>query len=326
MRRQVAGFFVIIACMAIPGTGECQVRKGAYQFSPTFGIIWTDITGQGLGLDAHSPLLGLEFSRNMTGRISVDGSFHWSPTRNQDIRAPLESYIVLMGVGATFFMTRSSVVPYVRGGLGYVGCCSDAMEQDPDDFYLSFGGGLRFLLTEEGGISIDFRDVLFDLPRYDSPEATIHNATLTASAIFQFGGRPVKDSDGDGIYDRRDRCPDTPAGTIVDDSGCPLDTDGDGVYDGLDKCPDTPRNMVVGEKGCPRDSDGDGIHDWIDRCPDTPAGARVDANGCPKDTDGDGVYDGLDKCPDTLRGFPVDEDGCRTSVEENQPDDIQPSD
>jgi len=35
--------------------------------------------------------------------------------------------------------------------------------------------------------------------------------------------------------------PDTPRNIKVNSSGCPLDTDGDGVYDYLDKCPDTPR-------------------------------------------------------------------------------------
>ncbi|MDH0662422.1 OmpA family protein, partial [Pseudomonas sp. GD03858] len=30
------------------------------------------------------------------------------------------------------------------------------------------------------------------------------------------------DEDGDGVFDRRDRCPDTPAGTQVDHMGCPL--------------------------------------------------------------------------------------------------------
>ncbi|MCO7522211.1 MULTISPECIES: OmpA family protein [unclassified Pseudomonas] len=30
------------------------------------------------------------------------------------------------------------------------------------------------------------------------------------------------DEDGDGVFDRRDRCPDTPTGTQVDHMGCPL--------------------------------------------------------------------------------------------------------
>jgi hypothetical protein len=319
MRKQVASFFILLFILIFPHPGEGQVRKWAIQFSPAFGIIWTDVTEQGLDLDPRSALIGLEFSRNITGQIAIDGSFHWSRTRNQDLQAPLESTITLAGAGAIFHLTRSWIAPYVRGGFGYIGCCSEAMEQNPDNFYYSFGGGFKFLFNEEGGIGIDFRDIIVDLPSINSSEVTLHNISLTASAIFQFGGRPVKDRDNDGIYDGRDKCPDTPHGTIVDDKGCPLDSDKDGIFDGLDKCPDTPKHMQVGNKGCPRDSDGDGIHDWLDKCPDTRKRARVDADGCPKDTDGDGVYDGLDKCPGTLRGFPVDEEGCRISEEENQP-------
>lgn len=59
------------------------------------------------------------------------------------------------------------------------------------------------------------------------------------------------------------------------------DSDGDGVPDSLDKCPNTPRGVAVDTQGCPIDSDGDGVADYLDQCPATPAGIRVDAEGCP---------------------------------------------
>jgi OOP family OmpA-OmpF porin len=69
------------------------------------------------------------------------------------------------------------------------------------------------------------------------------------------------------------------------------DSDGDGVWDHLDQCPDTPKGVTVDEKGCPvkllkpaapkpMDSDGDGVTNDIDQCPRTPAGAVVDERGC----------------------------------------------
>jgi len=67
----------------------------------------------------------------------------------------------------------------------------------------------------------------------------------------------------------------------VDATGCPMDSDGDGVDDGSDRCPNTPRGVKVNATGCPLDSDGDGVADDADRCPNTPAGTRVDASGCP---------------------------------------------
>ncbi|MGD2151187.1 MAG: OmpA family protein [Desulfobacterales bacterium] len=60
----------------------------------------------------------------------------------------------------------------------------------------------------------------------------------------------------------------------------PVDSDGDGVTDDLDRCPDTPKGVTVDAKGCPLDSDGDGVPDYLDKCPNTPEGATVDARGC----------------------------------------------
>lgn len=107
----------------------------------------------------------------------------------------------------------------------------------------------------------------------------------------------AKDSDGDGVYDHTDECPDTPKGVVVDSVGCPVDSDGDGVPDYIDQCPDTPKGYVVDSVGCPMDDDQDGVLNEIDECPDTPRGVVVDSVGCPVDTDGDGLADYIDKCP-----------------------------
>jgi len=88
------------------------------------------------------------------------------------------------------------------------------------------------------------------------------------------------DSDGDGVADYMDKCPNTPKGTAVDAKGCSLDSDGDGVADDMDKCPDTPKGATVDANGCPLDSDGDGVPDYLDKCPNTPQGATVNSMGC----------------------------------------------
>ncbi|MGI6456827.1 MAG: OmpA family protein [bacterium] len=76
-----------------------------------------------------------------------------------------------------------------------------------------------------------------------------------------FGGCP--DSDGDGVCDEDDECPDTPRGVPVDARGCP----------------EEEPTIQVPPQPCP-DSDGDGVCDEDDECPDTPRGARVDERGC----------------------------------------------
>ncbi|MEM9458709.1 MAG: OmpA family protein, partial [Myxococcota bacterium] len=63
---------------------------------------------------------------------------------------------------------------------------------------------------------------------------------------------PIPDSDGDGILDPDDRCPDTPG--VAAYQGCPIpDSDGDGILDPDDRCPDEPEkeNNYQDEDGCP---------------------------------------------------------------------------
>ena len=118
----------------------------------------------------------------------------------------------------------------------------------------------------------------------------------SAGLSIRFGGT---DTDGDGIYDKDDACPDV-AG-LEAFNGCP-DTDGDGIEDSKDDCPNEAGSAEF--NGCP-DGDGDGIVDKDDNCP-TVAGLKSLA-GCP-DADGDGVTDADDKCPD--EAGPAANKGC----------------
>jgi len=135
--------------------------------------------------------------------------------------------------------------------------------------------------------------------------------------VFKFGG---KDTDGDGIYDKDDACPEIPG--LPEFNGCP-DTDGDGIEDRYDDCPevaglpeyngcpDTDGDGIIDSEdagpleacpksnnGCPiLDADGDGVMDPDDRCVDVPGPAAN--QGCPwPDRDGDSVPDKDDLCPD----------------------------
>lgn len=128
--------------------------------------------------------------------------------------------------------------------------------------------------------------------RYDGEDVTRVKVDPMMYAMgigYRFGGasqppapapRIVLDSDGDGVPDDIDQCPNTPHGVAVDAKGCPLDSDHDGVPDYKDKCPNTPAGVPVDPDGCPLDSDHDGVPDYLDKCPGTPPGLKVDANGC----------------------------------------------
>jgi outer membrane protein OmpA-like peptidoglycan-associated protein len=170
--------------------------------------------------------------------------------------------------------------------------------------------GFRIPLGGRAALRIEGRGDLYSSSLLSPANGSAVNLGAAAGlSVFAFGGRP-KDTDGDGVPDRRDDCPATPIGAQVDLRGCPLDGDGDGVFNGLDRCPDTPQGALVNAAGCPNDTDADGVFDGIDQCPNTPAGAVVDPNGCPIDSDADGVFDGIDQCPDTPTGATVGPDGC----------------
>jgi len=167
---------------------------------------------------------------------------------------------------------------------------------------------VKVKISNSLGVRLEARNVML-VPEKNYSKAHINNIVAGAGLVFAFGGRE-NDSDGDGVPDKRDNCPDTRRGCTVDANGCPIDADGDGVCDGLDQCANTPRGATVDAKGCPTDSDRDGVWDGIDQCADTPRECTVDARGCPIDSDGDGVCDGLDKCPNTPARCRVDASGC----------------
>ena len=67
----------------------------------------------------------------------------------------------------------------------------------------------------------------------------------------------LKDSDGDGVADKLDKCPNTEAGIKVDGSGCPLDVDADGIPDSKDACPTVKGTAAL--NGCPEFKAGPAI-------------------------------------------------------------------
>ncbi len=168
--------------------------------------------------------------------------------------------------------------------------------------HLPLGAGLEFKVTEEASIEamVSYRKSLEQAPNY---------MQYSLGVSFSLGGK--RDSDGDGVLDKEDPCPNE-AGP-VENQGCPWpDTDGDGVLDKDDQCPTEAGTL----NGCP-DADGDGIKDSEDACPGVAGVARF--NGCP-DTDGDGIQDSEDECPTvagTLNGCP-DRDGDGIKDSEDQ--------
>lgn len=120
---------------------------------------------------------------------------------------------------------------------------------------------------------------------------------------FGCDGETPVDSDGDGIIDTEDECPNE-AGP-ASNNGCPVqetDSDNDGVVDTNDNCPEVANpdqadfdNDGIGD-ACDPDDDNDGVEDDMDECPETAMGVEVDAVGCPVTTVTDCIPEPVTGC------------------------------
>ncbi len=92
---------------------------------------------------------------------------------------------------------------------------------------------------------------------FDNPVARVNNFLQTQiDTVKANQEQMMKDSDNDGVVDKFDKEPNTPAGCPVDVQGVSRDTDGDGVPDCKDK------ELVTPTQCQPVDADG------IGKCPD----------------------------------------------------------
>ncbi len=277
-----------------------------------------------------SKYVGDNFSFGITGSVNKMTKFVgdgiYDPASNTNSYPIVNTgdlmYYGIDGVIKYSFMNmiKSKVIDpslHIGGGYTWLGDASAGT--------VNGGLGLTFWLSKQVGLSLQstYKHSFDDtrVPNVDVPSHMQHFVGIT----FKFG---AKDTDGDGIYDKYDACPevagpkefngcpDSDGDKIIDKddacpneaglaafNGCP-DTDGDGVPDKDDACPDVAGLKALG--GCP-DKDGDGIADKDDKCPDV-KGPKENA-GCPwPDRDGDGVLDKDDKCPD-VKG-PASNNGC----------------
>jgi OmpA-OmpF porin, OOP family len=224
----------------------------------------------------------------------------------------------------------------IAEGYGRAGLPSFALDASP----LELEGGLRLYVTDAVAVML-------------GGGAGIINGIGAPEARFfvSLGYAPdVRDTDGDGIPNGRDKCPLVAEDKdgFQDEDGCPDDdNDGDHRPDAVDKCPNEAEDLdgFEDEDGCPDpDNDKDGIPDLQDKCPNDPEDGKppFPKDGCPlgkgaaevpdaapdapelvtpdaapaacaaPDRDHDGIPDAQDQCPDEPETVNgvADADGC----------------
>ncbi|GIS00930.1 MAG: cell envelope biogenesis protein OmpA [Flavobacteriales bacterium] len=182
--------------------------------------------------------------------------------------------------------------PYLYAGYGLsnFGESDISLASKNTSYGPSFGAGIDFQISKNIALNtgISYKSL--------NEKNAYSNLQHVVGIKFNFG---KGDSDGDGVPDKKDQCPDLPG--LSELNGCP-DSDGDGISDLTDQCPNSPGLNSMG--GCP-DSDGDGISDLTDPCPNS---AGINGEPCP-DSDGDGLNDNLDNCPN--EAGPKSNGGCK---------------
>lgn len=136
------------------------------------------------------------------------------------------------------FGDRTSFTPFVLigGGAAY----NDTLPDSDDDWSGLANAGFGFVtgpVTETGKIRIraearymydwyqdEYEDVRaslgIEIPLFVEREVEVPEPEAVTQVVEVSTG--LNDSDGDGVIDEKDQCPDTPAGTRVDGEGCPL--------------------------------------------------------------------------------------------------------
>lgn len=273
------------------------------QFNPFYGYL-------GVSLDRY---LNSSLNLGVTGSWGEYG--YWKDeTRNFKSQKWDAAAMLTFKFNNGYIISEDSKwSPMLMLGSGIAAYTGDRVNTEKPDYIIPMGVGLKYYFTP--GFAIGYSS-LFNFTSNDNRDFITAKSNdhywKHGFGIYSNFGK-AGDSDKDGVGDKDDRCPGTPANVKVDASGCPTDFDKDGIADYEDLCPN--QKGIAKFKGCP-DTDNDGIQDSEDKCP-TVAGLAAFA-GCP-DSDGDGIQDSEDNCPNEaglakFKGCPdTDNDGIMDS-------------
>ncbi len=260
-----------------------------YEFGINLGL--TSIENDG-GIKLKNPTVGMNLQYNpqssaVKARVDVEYSSLQDVEdlfKKRDNRRDVDSLLRTSINGLYEFNddNHHRLLPYILAGAGYerVGHGSKKFDSNP---FVQLGGGLKYYMTKNWSTKFELKAL--QIVGGDKVEKNEIIANLGLAFPFgEYHKRPdFVDSDGDGVVDQLDKCPNTPKGTRVDGSGCPLP---EPVKQTIVKQVIEPVPLDFNNNECPvktdlPDRDRDGVEDSIDQCPNTPCDFSVDKNGCP---------------------------------------------
>lgn len=263
-------FFVLVLLTLLTTLSIADDQTGAVSVTPNVG--WYFFEGNQRLDDGITYGINLGYSINKNW--DIEGSFNYVNSDRNDIGGDVDGFIYKLD-GLYNITTFGKLVPYLAAGVGGITLNPDRGSAE-NDFLFNYGAGLKYFITDNIALRGDVRHVL----PYGSlgKDESVNNLLCTVGISFLFGGEKEKPKVAETPKVEEPTQAEEP--TKVEEPTQQTDSDGDGVYDDLDKCPDTPKGVEVDENGCPLDTDGDGVADYLDKCPNTPKGATVDEFGC----------------------------------------------
>lgn len=216
----VAGIGAAMLVFCLSSLAMAENKAGKFSLSPMVGGYVFEGNQDQKNAMSYTLALGYNFTKS----VGTEFAFSFVDTEPDpgkgDIDVSLARWDVLY-----HFAPDSSLVPYVAAGVGTLITDPVKGKTDPD-FMLNYGAGVKYFFAENVALRGDVRHVLELDDKYN-------NLIYSAGIVFQLAstGAPepvvqpepvVIDSDGDGVPDDRDKCPDTPRGVQVDADGCPL--------------------------------------------------------------------------------------------------------
>src|SRR5664279_5809620 len=98
--------------------------------------------------------------------------------------------------------------PFVFAGLGWTQLKPGAGEKRSTNT-IEFGAGEQLWMTDDIGLRLEARDVSFKPLQSVGGQSHSHNIVPGVGITFALGAIP-RDTDGDGVPDKKDKCPNTP--------------------------------------------------------------------------------------------------------------------
>lgn len=217
-------------------TANAQNRAEAWNLTPYVGGYRFDDKQE---LE-YAPVFGLRGGYNFTENWGAElfGSYVLTESkRNSGPDVNIERDVFRFGGNVLYhFQPTKKLVPFLALGVGrYNISIPDLDRPKTNKTLLEYGSGFKYFIAEDFALRADIRHVIGFSP-------TVHNLEYNFGVTWEIGGvRPPVVAIKEVVPQVCETCAPPPPR---------VDSDGDGVEDALDKCPNTPKGFRVDATGC----------------------------------------------------------------------------